>query len=75
MPYRIVASQCTNCSACEAECPNEAISEKGNTFVIDPAKCTECIGHFDVPQCVAICPVDKTCIIDTSLPHTPGALA
>ena len=73
MPYKIVASQCTNCSACEAECPNEAISEQGNTFVIDPAKCTECLGHFDVPQCVAICPVDKTCIIDTTLPRYQGA--
>lgn len=46
-----------------------AISEKGNTFVIDPAKCTECIGHFDTPQCVAVCPVDNTCIVDTSLPR------
>jgi ferredoxin len=70
MPYRIVAGQCTSCTACEALCPNEAISEKGSTFVIDPAKCTECIGHFDEPQCVAICPVDLTCVIDTSLPRT-----
>jgi ferredoxin len=69
MPYRIVASQCTNCTACEALCPNQAISEKGNTFVIDPALCTECIGHFDDAQCVAICPVENTCIIDTKLPR------
>ena len=72
MPYKIVASQCTNCTACEALCPNQAISEKGNTFVIDPDKCTECIGHFDDPQCVAICPVDDTCIVDTSLPRYTG---
>lgn len=64
MAYRIVAAQCTNCTACEALCPNEAISETGTTFVIDPAKCTECLGHFDEPQCVAICPVDNTCVID-----------
>jgi ferredoxin len=69
MPYKIVSAQCTNCSACEALCPNMAISEKGNTFVIDPALCTECIGHFDTPQCVAICPVDDTCVIDASLPR------
>jgi ferredoxin len=69
MPYKIVAAQCTNCSACEAECPNMAIAEVGTTFVIDPAKCTECVGHFDVPQCVAVCPVDDTCILDTRLPR------
>ena len=51
MAYKIIASQCTSCSACEAECPNVAISEKNGTFVINPKKCTECIGHFDMPQC------------------------
>ena len=69
MPYKIVASQCTNCTACEALCPNMAISEKGNTFVIDPALCTECVGHFDDPQCVAICPIENTCVIDPALPR------
>jgi ferredoxin len=44
--------------ACEPECPNVAIREKGGTFIIDPAKCTECEGHFDAPQCIAVCPVD-----------------
>jgi ferredoxin len=69
MAFKIVASQCTNCTACEALCPNMAISEKGNTFVIDPALCTECIGHFDTAQCAAICPIDDTCIVDASLPR------
>ncbi len=69
MAYRIVGSQCTSCSACEAECPNQAISERGGTFVIEPAKCTECIGHFDTPQCVAVCPVDDTCVIDRNYPR------
>ncbi|MCT2400332.1 4Fe-4S binding protein [Novosphingobium mangrovi (ex Huang et al. 2023)] len=69
MAYKIVGSQCTNCTACEALCPNEAISEAKGTFVIDPAKCTECIGHFDTPQCVAICPVDETCVIDSAYPR------
>ena len=49
MALKIIASQCTSCSACEAECPNVAIYEKNGTFVIDPKKCTECIGHFDSP--------------------------
>ncbi|WP_183257929.1 4Fe-4S binding protein [Bradyrhizobium sp. CIR48] len=69
MPFKIIASQCTSCSACEPLCPNVAISEKGASFVIEAAKCTECVGHFDDPQCVAACPVDNTCVIDTSLPR------
>ncbi|MDJ0931302.1 YfhL family 4Fe-4S dicluster ferredoxin [Breoghania sp.] len=69
MAFKIIASQCTNCTACEAQCPNEAISEGGGTFVIDPAKCSECIGHFDSPQCVAVCPVDDTCVIDPAHSH------
>ncbi|WP_027527698.1 ferredoxin [Bradyrhizobium sp. Ec3.3] len=67
MPFKIIAAQCTSCSACEPECPNVAIAEKGGTFMIDPKKCTECVGHFDEPQCVAVCPVDNTCVLDTSL--------
>ena len=69
MTLKIIASQCTGCSACEPECPNVAIYEKGGTFVINPKKCTECIGHFDSPQCIAVCPVDNTCVIDQSLPR------
>jgi ferredoxin len=73
MAYKIIASQCTACTACEAECPNVAISEKNGTFVIDPAKCTECIGHFDAPQCVAVCPIDATCVLDPSQPRYKAA--
>ena len=58
MAYKIVGSQCTGCSACEPECPNEAIYEKNGVFYIKPEKCTECIGHFDTPQCREVCPVD-----------------
>jgi ferredoxin len=43
---------------CEPECPNSAISEGDDIYVIEPAKCTECVGHFDEPQCVEVCPVD-----------------
>lgn len=69
MAYKIVASQCSGCSACEPECPNVAIKEKNGVFIIDPKKCTECLGHFDEAQCVAVCPVDKTVIIDTAHPR------
>jgi ferredoxin len=64
MAYKIVASQCIGCAACETECPNEAIFEEGDVYVIDPAKCTECGGHYDDPQCNAVCPVPKTCVPD-----------
>ncbi|MGD0474130.1 MAG: 4Fe-4S binding protein [Candidatus Velthaea sp.] len=74
MAYKIITSQCTACSACEPECPNVAITPKNGTFVINPKKCTECIGWFDEPQCVAACPVDNTCIIDTSVPRYQAAV-
>jgi len=54
----IITDECINCSACELECPNKAISQGDDYYVIDPNKCTECVGHFDTPQCRAICPVD-----------------
>ena len=69
MAYKIIASQCTGCSACEPECPNVAIREKNGVFIIDPKKCTECLGHFDEAQCVAVCPVDLTCVIDNAFPR------
>ena len=27
-------------------------------YEIDPAKCTECVGHYATPQCVQVCPID-----------------
>ena len=67
MAYMIIADLCIACGACEPECPNVAIREKNGTFVIKAEKCTECLGHFDEPQCVALCPVDDTCVIDQSV--------
>jgi ferredoxin len=26
-------------------------------YQIDPDKCTECVGHFNEPQCQQVCPV------------------
>lgn len=53
-----ITDECINCDVCEPACPNEAISEGNDIYVIDPDLCTECVGHFDEPQCVVICPVD-----------------
>ena len=49
---------CVNCDVCEPACPNQAISQGESIYVIDPARCTECVGHFDEPQCVVVCPVE-----------------
>lgn len=54
----MITEECINCGACEPECPNEAISEGEDIYVIDPLKCTECVGHFGEEQCAAVCPVD-----------------
>jgi len=73
MSYLIVKDQCTACSACESECPNEAITFKGMAYWVNPAKCTECVGFHDEAQCAAVCPVDDTCIIDDSRPRYQAA--
>lgn len=54
----IITDDCINCDVCEPECPNEAIAPGEEIYEIDPSKCTECVGHYDEPQCVEVCPVD-----------------
>jgi ferredoxin len=54
----LITDECINCDVCEPECPNQAISMGLDFYEINPAKCTECVGHFDEPQCVQVCPVD-----------------
>ena len=54
----MITDACINCDVCEPECPNDAIAAGAEIYVIDPALCTECVGHHDKPQCVAVCPVD-----------------
>jgi ferredoxin len=53
-----ITDHCINCDVCEPECPNAAISPGIEIYEIDPLKCTECVGHFDTPQCREVCPVD-----------------
>ena len=62
MAFKIIASQCTACSACEFECPTGAIKFTNDVYIIDPKVCTECEGHFDTQQCSTVCPVPKTCV-------------
>ncbi|OGI37085.1 MAG: ferredoxin [Candidatus Muproteobacteria bacterium RBG_16_64_10] len=56
-----ITDECINCDVCEPECPNGAISQGEDIYVIDPNLCTECVGHFAKSQCVEVCPVD--CIL------------
>lgn len=57
----LITDECINCDVCEPECPNEAISQGDEIYEINPNLCTECVGHFDEPQCIEVCPVD--CIL------------
>jgi ferredoxin len=68
-----ITDECINCDVCEPECPNAAIYMGVEIYEIDPKKCTECVGHFDEPQCVQVCPV--SCIpINPAFVETPAQL-
>jgi ferredoxin len=68
-----ITDECINCDVCEPECPNQAISMGEEIYQIDPGRCTECVGHFDEPQCVALCPVN--CIpVDPAHIESPESL-
>ena len=54
----MITDECINCDVCEPECPNQAIYAGPRIYHIDPDRCTECVGHFDEPQCRKVCPVD-----------------
>jgi len=53
-----ITSECINCDICEPECPNDAIFMGAEIYEINPDRCTECVGHFNEPQCQQVCPVD-----------------
>ncbi|MGX9080123.1 YfhL family 4Fe-4S dicluster ferredoxin, partial [Klebsiella pneumoniae] len=57
--------KCINCDMCDPECPNQAISLGEEIYEIDPSRCTECVGHYEKPTCISVCPID--CIISLSL--------
>jgi ferredoxin len=63
-----ITQDCINCGACEPECPNTAISEGDPVYVIDPDRCTQCIGHYESSRCAEVCPVDA-CLPDPNHPE------
>ena len=58
-----IQDDCIICGACEPECPNEAISQGSDIYVIDQEKCTECVGFHEKEACQAVCPVE-CCVPD-----------
>lgn len=70
-----ITEECISCGACEDECPNTAISyaEDPDIFVIDPARCTECVGHDNEQRCAAACPPD-VCVPDPAHADTEEVL-
>ena len=69
----IITDECINCDVCEPECPNGAISQGEEIYEIDASRCTECVGHYDLPQCIEVCPVN--CIVtNPDLPESKDQL-
>lgn len=65
----LINDLCVNCDVCAPACPNSAISQGETIYEIAPSRCTECVGHFDTPQCIEVCPVE--CIlVDPALPES-----
>ncbi|TET38121.1 MAG: YfhL family 4Fe-4S dicluster ferredoxin [Dehalococcoidia bacterium] len=73
MAYKIT-EECISCGACEPECKNEAISEGETIYVINPEKCTECVGWYESSRCVEVCPIDDCCIPDPDKKETKEQL-
>lgn len=68
-----IIDDCISCGACEPECPNGAITEGSEIYVIDPNLCTECYGFYKTQQCADVCPVES-CVKDTNLDEGPPEL-
>lgn len=58
----VITSQCIGCSRCQASCPTGAITHNGHYYQIDSERCDDCVGHYSVPQCWAVCPTNAGCI-------------
>lgn len=60
----LIKDSCTNCDMCEPECPNDAITFGEEIYEIDPDLCTECIGFYEEPTCIKVCPINNCIIVD-----------
>ncbi len=59
---------------CEPECPNEAITMGDKIYEINPDLCTECKGHYEVPTCQSVCPINNCVISDPNNIETDDQL-
>lgn len=70
-----IVEECIACGACDPECPNQAIASADPVYLIDHARCTECVGAYDAPRCVEVCPVDACIVPDPAWMETREQLA
>jgi ferredoxin len=56
MAYKIT-DKCIACGTCISECPNGAIKDGEKYSVINPDRCTECVGSHEKPECEVTCPI------------------
>lgn len=59
----VIEVSCINCDMCVLECPNEAISMGPLHYQVNPERCTECIGYYDKPTCIEVCPIDCVALV------------
>jgi len=69
----LITEDCIVCGACEDECPTGAIHLGNGIFIVDPERCTECVGHNQTRKCADICPVD-CCVLDPDCRETEAQL-
>ncbi|HXW27540.1 MAG TPA: YfhL family 4Fe-4S dicluster ferredoxin [Xanthobacteraceae bacterium] len=70
----MIIETCTACDACEPVCPNQAITAGSPIYVIDPMKCTECVGAEDEPQCKLVCPIPGCIVPNPDWTESPDEL-
>jgi ferredoxin len=64
-----ITEDCIACGACEAECPNKAIKEGPTCYIVDPERCTECVGSHRTQQCIEVCPVSAVLLDEPREPR------
>jgi ferredoxin len=69
----LITEDCINCGACEPECPNQAITQGDEIYVIHADACTECVGFHGKEACAEVCPVD-CCIADPDRAESEAVL-
>ncbi|CED72169.1 YfhL family 4Fe-4S dicluster ferredoxin [Aliivibrio wodanis] len=70
----LINKKCINCDMCDPECPNEAITMGDKIYEINPDLCTECKGHYDVPTCQSVCPINNCVVSDPNNVETEEEL-